>query len=755
MSASPLAEFWQFVKTTKTLQRYILVAYVALPLFDVLACIGPPWPNRLAVSLVTVVAELLVFIFVYTFALTARDHRIKQCMLLFGIAACASTISYFGVFSEHVYPAPDYRNRVAGGSELREKPKLLADEFDYQGNELLAKFGNDPEQVWDRPGIIRNRRRLLAWWVVTFATLTVVFGLFVARETQRQKQHSSSMANVRTGGTTGADESLVKSIKSGSPYLRAIENPAARGLVVFVHGFEMQPTDHASLLEAFATDEAFQNDDILPFKYASERWSERDPDEIADELETLIHALWQSREPKRLLIVAHSMGGLIARASLIRGLDKNHPWARSVTRLCLLESTNRGYRPRRVSHKILLLVAKCVGKARLARSMLVGSRFVVRLRLDWIQSFSHQPQADDQESERPKPPETVQLLADSRSRPVVFEQDSDDLLSCGNAEQRRIANVNHYTIAMLAGDHGENPEKYVSFSQIKAALFDPLTPTPVMTTTYPDVGLVAFVVHGIRDYGTWLTALETEIKKLKPDAVVWKKRYPYFSLLNFLRRGDRMRKVNGLVEEYGDHRVVFPNAEFVCAGHSNGTYLLGHAMLDFPGLRFERIFLAGSVLPQEFPWRTIGNRGQVGGLRNDMANGDIPVGFCCAALRISPFHQDLGIGGFRGFTHRFIGPPFHETEWVAGGHGAAVAESRLPEVASYLVTGNPVTATNPVNEVSKVLEHFSRFARFWCFVLLLAVVGIAVAVCLLLEFPINLVVLGIYLLALFLVLARF
>ena len=147
----------------------------------------------------------------------------------------------------------------------------------------------------------------------------------------------------------------------------------------------------------------------------------------------------------------------------------------------------------------------------------------------------------------------------------------------------------------------------------------------------PSVTLVAFVVHGIRDYGTWLGTLEKEILKLDPAARVWRRRYPYFSILNFLRPEDRKAKVDRLVRDYADHRVAFPNAAFVCGGHSNGTYILANAMLEYRGLRFERVFLAGSVLPQEFDWRTIGRRGQVGSMRNDMANADIPVGFFCAA----------------------------------------------------------------------------------------------------------------------------
>lgn len=570
---------------------------------------------------------------------------------------------------------------------------------------------------------------------------------------------------------------LDKCMESGKPFLRD-SHATERGLVVFVHGFLLQPKDHAPLLKTLAEDDAFLHDDILPFKYESKKWCNRDPQEIAEELATQIHTLWIQRQPKRLFVLAHSMGGLLARAALVHGLRTGYPWAKHVTRLCLLESTNRGYRPRRLWHKIQLFFARKFDMAQLARSVLVGSRFVVRVRLDWLDTFAPvnpTPMEATASSETGAeksadsagavpgstgtnvpltPPPTIQLLAQSNSRPVVFGDDSDDLLTCGYAEQRRIPDVNHYTIAMLPSESDPDPKKYIRLDQIKAALFDQLTPTSVETRTYPAVKLVTFIVHGIRDYGKWLTTLETEIKSIDSEAKVWKKRYPYFSILNFLRWSDRMTKVNSLVEEYGDHRVVYPNATFVCCGHSNGTYLLGHAMLEFQGVRFKRVFLAGSVLPQEFDWRTIGIRDQVQQVRNDMANADVPVGFLCAALSISPFHRDLGIGGFRGFTNRFAGTDFHETEWVEGDHGAAIQPTHLPNVASYLVKGTPVKAENPVGEVNTWLAWFLKFAKFWGAVITLLVIGIGVFILVSWPFPGNLLWFAAYLFVVILLLAR-
>ena len=124
-------------------------------------------------------------------------------------------------------------------------------------------------------------------------------------------------------------------------------------------------------------------------------------------------------------------------------------------------------------------------------------------------------------------------------------------------------------------------------------------------------------------------------------------------------------------------------------------------------------------------------------------------------MGLSPFHQDLGVGGFRGFTNLFVGPQYGETEWVPGGHGAAIERKRLPGVASYLVKGTPMQAAGSVEFVPWYLATFCKFARFWGVVLLLIVTGLAVMFFFWFSLPWSLVWLGAYLLALFLVVTRF
>jgi hypothetical protein len=477
----------------------------------------------------------------------------------------------------------------------------------------------------------------------------------------------------------------------------------------------------------------------LPFKFAAEMFSNAEPEGVAAELSDLIHTLHGSHDYQRIDLLAHSMGGLIARGAVIRAAVKHYTWFKCLKRLALLESTNRGYRPRRLRHKLLLIAVRAFNQGRLARSVLVGARFVVGLRLDWIRVFTAGIHTA---------PETIQLLAQSTRRPIVLEDDSQDLIRSGNAEQRYASGVNHFTIAEVTNSQD------VHFQQIKDALRGLVQVQNVQND--PAVKLVVFIAHGIRDYGLdWMQKLDDAIKKLMPSAVVVQNTYRYFSILNFLRRSDRQQKITDLVDAYVDHLIRYPKADFACAGHSNGTYVLGQALLDFSSLKFQRVFLAGSVLPQEFDWQKIGNNQQVSAVRNDMANRDWPVGFLCAAIQFSPLHKDLGVGGFLGFTKRSAAIQDSYTAWVPGGHGAAIEPVRLDSIAKFLVEGSPGHADSPVSAVDSWLGFFSKYAGFSGLLLLVISIVAAIALVFFLPLPWNLVALVIYLTLIYLLVARF
>jgi pimeloyl-ACP methyl ester carboxylesterase len=101
--------------------------------------------------------------------------------------------------------------------------------------------------------------------------------------------------------------------------------------------------------------------------------------------------------------------------------------------------------------------------------------------------------------------------------------------------------------------------------------------------------------------------------------------------------------------------------------HSFGTYILGNALLKYDWLRFDKIILCGSILPQDFPWDELIERGQVQAVRNEYGTEDMPTRV------VKWFVAGTGPSGRKGFSRshsRFEQERFEYThsEYFDKGH---------------------------------------------------------------------------------------
>jgi hypothetical protein len=79
--------------------------------------------------------------------------------------------------------------------------------------------------------------------------------------------------------------------------------------------------------------------------------------------------------------------------------------------------------------------------------------------------------------------------------------------------------------------------------------------------------------------------------------------------------------------------------------HSFGGLSLGHMLQTKPAIRFERIILYGCILAEQFPWRELHQRGQVGLVLNERTHNDFWT-------KIAPFSgmKEAGWAGICGFA---------------------------------------------------------------------------------------------------------
>ena len=163
---------------------------------------------------------------------------------------------------------------------------------------------------------------------------------------------------------------------------------------------------------------------------------------------------------------------------------------------------------------------------------------------------------------------------------------------------------------------------------------------------------VVFGLHGIRTHAAWHRTLYELLGNYNWQVRTERWTFGKFSILKFLSPWARSAKVKWFRKVYhletNDSRVHLDGGKRrpSIVAHSFGTYILGNAMLKYEGLVFDKIVLCGSILPKDFPWDKLIERGQVNLVRNEHGVKDIWVRL------VGWFIPDTGPSGFSGFDCR-------------------------------------------------------------------------------------------------------
>ncbi len=489
------------------------------------------------------------------------------------------------------------------------------------------------------------------------------------------------------------DEQRLRAAIRESELFRRSEH--STGLVVFTHGLSSKPADYEDLLVDLLNDEQapLTDCDLLPFRYRATPGTNtkfNGPDREsrqkyeAVKLNRNIENLHREHDYQKIYLVGHSLGGILIRATVLEGWEEiegeaaEKDWVSRIKRLVLLASANRGVVIDKVHLRIAFVMARACGRAALLRDALRGSEFMNNQRLGWIFKF--------QRSDR-TPPEIVQVLGDADD--TVSKYDSSDIERFPNSKHVVLVGVGHADFRGMNRDHE-------AYREIRDAFSSPIEKkdsTP--TLTQPDARFLVFLIHGIRDFGEWQSTLARAIREREADAKVVSVRYGYFNIFQFLLGFQRSRAVRSFtdryIEEIANLERPLDEAEVSVAAHSNGTYVLGHALKKYPYMVVNRIYLAGSVLPRNFPWHGLSplQLTHLQRIRNDCANWDWPVGILCSALRWVFLFRAIGVAGYRGFQPPSGNLDLHNTTYLEGGHGVAFQPHLHANIADYLLSGEP------------------------------------------------------------------
>lgn len=456
---------------------------------------------------------------------------------------------------------------------------------------------------------------------------------------------------------------------------------------------------------------------------------------------------------RRIILVGHSAGGMIVRDAylLAAGAYPDQPsrreWWSKVESVLLFASINRGFRPyatatwalgmalmKLVSLQWLLLKPPSWFALGWLMELEKGSFFVTDLRLSWMRHF-HELDGEHR-------PFVVQFLGDIDG--VVAREDVRDTEAFANS----------YTVTIEGADHSNlfdpaAPPGAAGFVRILEVFRnpDPQLHEPEQAGELPATGpgRVVFVLHGIRDGNSgWVTdiaeAIEQQAKsdgQDKPPAatcsshespvLVDRSTYGWFSAIKFALPWVRRGNLAWFLDRYSYHVARNPDVQFHFVGHSNGTYILGTSLLEVSSLKFDRVYLAGSVLPREFPWRRMMLQRQVATVANQCSSEDWPVGGLCRGLHLIGF-RDVGTGGVDGFDELQDLPTQTQTLWFKGDHGKPLQRPNQSKIVNYVLSPHIATPLLPAPTGADLCERPSFWfrARMYGFALLTAL-GVGVA----------------------------
>ena len=512
-------------------------------------------------------------------------------------------------------------------------------------------------------------------------------------------------------------------------------------LIVLATGLNGSPQKWRPLLERLREEELIVGSKWLIFNHCGfydihgfSKFFTKSIERLSLELKAKIEQYWlaavASDEPfDDIICIGHSLGGLIVRQAYLiaagaypESVKNEVSWVEKVSRFVLLASPNRGFESNNFLVSAGIDISSATGLLPILRDMVQGSAFITNLRIAWIRYFS---------SFNGQEPVMVQLLGIQDS--LVKRKDSIDIQQFPNGVQFDISDANHHNIYHPQGRNSEALEEWeLRYKVIKWAILqcNPQEPEQIPselrsgvtinpTESAPETTTV-FVIHGIRDSNSgWASHLEDQIRNLtKGKIAVVRSTYGYFSAFNFFFPGLRRQNIRWFQDQYSYRFALNPKTEFHFIGHSNGTYILGESLKKVSAMRFNRIYLAGSVLPCQYPWQERFDLGQLKELRNDRSCWDWPVGILCSGLRGLGM-KDIGTGGFDGFY--FDDDRIEEVCYYYGDHGKPLNKENHSSILAFILGGDRSHPPNllTLEQVSAKFKLISRMAPYFAPLLLL------------------------------------
>lgn len=501
-------------------------------------------------------------------------------------------------------------------------------------------------------------------------------------------------------------------------------------LVVVVPATTQGPEEWQSFLRRLERDPQHKQIAWLVYRHDITYATKGSARNVAKDISACIDQWAQAPQYQSVTLIGHSIGGMLLRHAYLIGAGAMpglpaapHPWTEKVDRILLFSSVNRGVSGKNFGRwygPVTWLARTFPHPHLIVEDFQVGSDFIADTRIAWIRYFG-ELQSSSIHNPSVIIPKVTQFWGTQDS--VVTESDNSDLEAFSGPVLIRIQGANHRNLQQLDPPYTTTGD--ARWEKFRDALFENSKPT--LKTYVPR--RVLFIVRGIRDSSNsaWVSELASDAQSTYGHDNIAEIEYGYFSAAHFAIRPLRRKPLPEFRDRYAELLAQNPMTTFDFIGHSNGTYLLAQSLLSTPSMKFKNVVLAAPVLPVDFDWKKIFDRGQVKAMRYEMASRDWAVGILCPALRAIGF-TDVGPAGVLGFGAPTAMQPGQVVDvgWYQGGHGESLRDDdNLRHLLNFAETGEDFAAGETVLHELGAMRFFSNVTPYmvWFALVMLAVAG--------------------------------
>jgi hypothetical protein len=169
-------DFKGVLKDFRTLSVWAVGAGSA-PFVGALASLAPPpWPKQ--ITTITAVLDLVVLILVFQFFNSATKKLVNWAMAFTALVLVVVAFSYLSIFGRYTFQIPG-DGRDVKGFVYTTAAKRVYGEHPDNTDKILTEMEYDGARLWESWSINRMTTVLQTLWLLSFAALSGVIGIFI------------------------------------------------------------------------------------------------------------------------------------------------------------------------------------------------------------------------------------------------------------------------------------------------------------------------------------------------------------------------------------------------------------------------------------------------------------------------------------------------------------------------------------------------------------------------------------------------